>query len=532
MTKNSQTIAINGIHHITAVASSAAENFRFYTRVLGLRLVKKTVNFDDPYTYHLYYGDHAGHPGTILTFFPWEQLPQGRTGAGMVSAIAFAVPRSSMDYWRRHLTAKRIAHKATTRFEDPVIHFDDPHGLPLELVGVRPSPEQGDGDDGPRAQTAISGFHSATLLLNRIHTTQTILADGMGMTFNRREGQRYRFSMQDPQAPGHLLDVVVDSSAPQARPGGGTVHHIAFRTRDSREQQLWRSQLQDQGLAVTGVRDRKYFQSVYFHEPGGVLFEIATDPPGFAVDEAPRHLGTDLKLPPQYEPIRTEIEAQLPSLESSEFDHAFIPPGPQTDTAETIVALHGTGGDEHDLIPLVQQISPAASIISPRGKVLEHGMPRFFQRLAEGVFDEHEVRLRAYELADFLTVAAARYQRPTSGLVAVGYSNGANIAAAIMLLQPGLFTRAVLLRPMLPLQSADIPDLNGMPVLITRGSFDTIIPSDSTDMLVEQLEQAGAQVTVVQMNAGHEITASDVETARAWLSETEETTAECEAHAC
>ena len=178
------------------------------------------------------------------------------------------------------------------------------------------------------------------------------------------------------------------------------------------------------------MQDRKYFQSIYFHEPGGVLCEIATDPPGFAVDEAPRQLGTALKLPPQYESMRSEIEAQLPALESSEFDHAYIPPGPGIDAGETIVALHGTGGDEHDLIPLVQHISPGSPVISPRGKVLEHGMPRFFKRLAEGVFDENEVRLRAHELSDFLTQAAARYQRPPNGLVAVGYSNGANIAAA------------------------------------------------------------------------------------------------------
>ena len=305
---------ISGIHHITAVAASAADNYRFYTRVLGLRLVKKTVNFDDPFTYHLYYGDETGRPGTLLTFFPWEQLPPGKPGTGMVTAIAFAVPRFSVDYWTRRLEEYGIAVAAESRFGEPVIRFADPHGLPLELVGTPP------GDDpserAPDSRTAITGFHSATLLVDRIDATEKIIVDGMGMTPGQREGDRYRFAMQDQSAPGHLLDVIVDPSAGRGRSGGGTVHHIAFRTRDSREQQAWRQRLQQHGLSVTGARDRTYFQSIYFNEPGGVLFEIATDPPGFSVDENLHDLGTALMLPARYEPLRGQIEGQLPPLES------------------------------------------------------------------------------------------------------------------------------------------------------------------------------------------------------------------------
>jgi glyoxalase family protein len=309
--------AISGIHHITAVTASAADNYRFYTRVLGLQLVKKTVNFDDPFTYHLYYGDETGRPGTILTFFPWEQLPRGKPGTGMVSAIAFAVPRFSIDYWNHRLNEYGIAVDADSRFEEPVIRFNDPHGLPLELIGgpSRANPIA----DAPDLQTAIIGFHSATLLLDRIDATEKIIVGGMGMTPVQQEGSRYRFAMQDASAPGHLLDVLVDPSATRGRPGGGTVHHIAFRARNSREQQAWQQRLRQHGLSVTDVRDRKYFQSIYFHEPGGVLFEIATDPPGFAVDEEPRHLGTALKLPHQYEALRGKIEGQLPPLELTAF---------------------------------------------------------------------------------------------------------------------------------------------------------------------------------------------------------------------
>lgn len=309
MPDNNANIAIAGIHHITAVASSAAENLQFYTRVLGLRLVKKTVNFDDPYTYHLYYGDESGHPGTILTFFPWERLPRGKPGAGMVTAIAFAVPEASMEYWRRRLAGIDIDCRTDTRFGAPVIRFGDPHGLPLELIG-EPSSAAGQGV----AATAITGFHSATVLLNRIAATQELITAAMAMGLAAQEDNRYRFAMQDPHAPGHLIDLVEDPSADTGRPGGGTVHHIAFRTPDSRQQLAWQQRLRRRGLGVTEVRDRKYFQSIYFHEPGGVLFEIATDPPGFTVDEDLRQLGAALQLPDRIEPLRGRIERQLPPL--------------------------------------------------------------------------------------------------------------------------------------------------------------------------------------------------------------------------
>lgn len=324
MTHNSQAIAVSGIHHITAVTASAAQNYLFYTRVLGLRLVKKTVNFDDPFTYHLYYGDESGRPGTILTFFPWEHLSQGRPGAGMVSAIAFAVPERSMDHWRHRLADNGVTVNFVQRFGDPVIRFSDPHGLPLELI-ARP-PRAVSGPDAPESPTAITGFHSATLLLNRVDATQTVIAAGMGMRLDRREDRRFRFTMQDRNASGNLLDILEDRSAPRGLPGSGTVHHIAFRTRDEHEQLAWRQRLQKKGLAVTDVRDRKYFRSIYFNEPGGVLFEIATDPPGFAVDEDIRDLGTALKLPRQHEPLRSQIEARLPPLQPPEFQHLNVPP--------------------------------------------------------------------------------------------------------------------------------------------------------------------------------------------------------------
>jgi len=324
MNRNPPDLAVPGIHHITAIAASAAENVDFYTRVLGLRLVKQTVNFDDPTTYHLYYGDQEGRPGTILTFFPWEAASRGTPGAGMVTAIAFAIPATAMDNWRRRLDDFGIRYRRTTRFDDPVIGFSDPHGLPLELIGTPSTDLPLKGTPADPSPTAISGFHSATLLANRIDATQTVLAEGMKMVLARKDGRRFRFGMHDRQSAGHWLDVVVDPTAAPGKSGGGTVHHIAFRTRDSRDQPNWQAQLHPFNLAVSGVRDRTYFQSIYFREPGGVLFEIATDPPGFAVDEDPGHLGEHLKLPAQYEGLRDEIEARLPPLAVGKFRHLYL----------------------------------------------------------------------------------------------------------------------------------------------------------------------------------------------------------------
>jgi len=309
---------ISGIHHITAIASSALENVAFYENVLGLRLVKKTVNFDDPYTYHLYYGDSDGTPGTIMTFFPWENLPRGEAGAGMVTAIAFSIPVGSIDYWRKQLSVHGIESMEGERFGEVFIQFADPHGLSLELIET-PTVHSilNRRRNSKPADHRIVGFHSATALLRSLEETQTMLVNLMGMKLHHKEGNRYRFKMKSDESFGHFYDVVVDSQAKAGQQGGGTVHHIAFRTPTYDEQTYWQKSLRDSGYSVTPIRDRKYFKSIYFHEPGGILFEIATDPPGFTVDEPYESLGRDLKLPEQYESRRSEIERRLPGLKAS-----------------------------------------------------------------------------------------------------------------------------------------------------------------------------------------------------------------------
>lgn len=511
---------ISGIHHITAVASSAVVNLTFYEKLLGLRLVKQTVNFDDPYTYHLYYGDAQGSPGTILTFFPWENLSQGRPGSGMVTAVAFSIPRGSIDFWVQRLNAAGVKVGKEERFGEPVVRFVDPHGLPLELVGVSRPPSNVYWKDGPVTEThAIQGFHSATATLNRWEEIKGLLLDVMGMTLEGRENNRYRLRMENQASPGVTYDIVADSDAPVGRPGGGTVHHIAFRTADDESQADWQTRLRASGIAVTGVRDRNYFRSIYFSSPGGILFEIATDPPGFSVDEKHEELGTSLKLPSQYEPMRDKIEKQLLPLRAHTFHHVFKAAHGPEDDGQTLVTLHGTGGNEHDLLGLAREVAPAAAILSPRGQVVENGMNRFFERLARNIFNEMDVARQAEDLAEFILTAALNYGRNQEQLTALGYSNGANIAAAIMLLRPDVFARVILVRPMLPLRLTSAPNLQGKEILILRGEFDTVIPPDSTDRLLKILEKAGADVTAQKIPAGHEITTKDRMIAAQWLSE-------------
>jgi len=508
---------IRGIHHITAITSSASANVTFYENILGLRLVKQTVNFDDPFTYHLYYGDREGNPGTILTFFPWLGLPPGKSGAGMVTAIAFEIPTGSAGYWQERLHRHGIETNKTLRFGDEVISFADPHGLGLELIASGGPALERPGDTAELAYR-IRGFHSATELTKSLQPTQELLVH-LGMVLRDRDGSRFRFAMDNDEFRARWYDLVVDPEAEKGQQGSGTVHHIAFRTPTDEEQKQWQRSLGEIGYQVTPVRDRKYFKSIYFHEPGGVLFEIATDPPGFAVDEPLEDLGRSLQLPPQFESWRAKIEAELPPLRPPAFVHEFVGPRASGSGEMTLVALHGTGGDEQDLLPLAQVVASGAAIISPRGQVKENGMNRFFRRLAAGVFDEKDVVRRAHELADFLLITAAGHNRPLDKLVALGYSNGANIAAAVMFLRPEVFSEAILLRPMLPLSQPPAVDLSGKKVLILRGRMDKMIPAYSTDQLIKVLTDAGAQVEVRTIAAGHGPTSSDSEVASQWLAD-------------
>ena len=529
-----------GIHHVTAIASDPQRNLDFYVGLLGFRLVKRTVNFDDPETYHLYYGDEVGTPGSIMTFFPWPGARPGRHGTGQVAVTSFAVLPRSLGFWVERLVRHGI------RFEGPtqqVISFKDHDGLMLEIVGdvgAEARPAWGAAPGIPR-EHAIHGFHGVTIWADKGDATERVLLDTLGLRPVHEDGSTRRFAVGDG-GPGTIVDVRSVGGFVHGAGGAGTVHHVAWRVPDDGVQLQMRELVRQAGLDPTPVIDRSYFHSVYFREPGGVLFELATDSPGFAIDEPVAELGQRLMLPRQYETHRAQIESILPPIhlpvpasaatllasttgpedvsgDALGFIHRYIPPaaGAELASSTTLLLLHGTGGDEEDLIPLGRALLPGAGLLSPRGKVLERGAPRFFRRLAEGVFDQEDLAHRTEELARFIEAAARTYELDRRSMVAVGFSNGANIAASLLLRRPGLLRGAVLLSPMVPFEPDTLPDLTATSVFIGAGRADSIAPPAQAEHLAERLRRAGAAVHIHWEPGGHTLTDGEVEAARQWL---------------
>ncbi|MQA82738.1 MAG: ring-cleaving dioxygenase [Streptosporangiales bacterium] len=316
MATQGTAIKTTGLHHVTAIGGDPQRNADFYLRTLGLRLVKTTVNFDDPGTYHLYYGDQAGRPGSLLTFFPWRDVPGGRRGNGQATTTSFSVPEGSLGWWQEHLESAGVeAGLVTTGAdEEDTLTFRDPDGLALALV-AHPQGDPRDPWDTALvpAERAIRGLHSVTLSVASEDATAGMLVDDLGLRLAGERGNRLRFAAGDG-GPGALVDVSVTPDAPRGLVAGGTVHHVAWRAPDDATQLSWREELVDRGVNVTSVLDRQYFRSIYFREPGGTLLEIATEAPGFGIDEPLLELGRALKLPPWLEPDRAQIEAALPAL--------------------------------------------------------------------------------------------------------------------------------------------------------------------------------------------------------------------------
>ena len=541
---------IRGLHHVTAIASDPQRNLDFYAGLLGLRLVKRTVNFDDPQTYHLYYGDEVGTPGSIMTFFPWPGARRGRAGAGQVAVVSFAILPSSIGFWVERLLRHGVAYEQPVRrgggpHAEQVIALRDNDGLMLELVAssaAEARPAWG-GAPGIAREQAIHGFHGVTLWIDRPEATERVLTDTMGFTPLREEGTTRRYTIGD-HLPGTFVDVRAVGGFGVGASGAGTVHHVAFALESDEGELAMRDRVSAAGLAPTPVIDRNYFHSVYFREPGHVLFELATNPPGFAIDEPPERLGERLMLPPQYEPHRAEIESVLPRIhlpvapsaaaafaevtgpedvsgDALGFVHRYIPPSADGEMAggTTLLLLHGTGGDEEDLLPLGRALLPGAGLLSPRGKVLERGALRFFRRHAEGVFDQEDLARRTSELAQFVSAAVDTYELARDGVIAVGFSNGANIAASLLLRAPGVLRGAVLLSPMLPFEPDTLLDLHGTAVFVGAGREDLIAPPEQAERLVEVLQRAGADVTLHWTPGGHGITKNEVDAAQQWIAQ-------------
>jgi len=312
------TIKPHGIHHVTAIARDPQQNVDFYTKVLGLRLVKQTVNFDAPHIWHLYYGDEHGSPSSILTFFPWPGVSKGREGAGMTSATAFSVPIESLGYWVQHLNGLGVETELTKdSLGQDLIELRDHDGMRLQLVGTVDDKRSGwDGYGSIPAEHAVRGLHSVELSETVIDPTASLLQDLLGMDYHGESAGRANFTM-GAGASGAKVEILggVQQNGFQA---GGTVHHVAFSAPDLATMETWQQELRQRGVSVTEIMDRQYFKSIYFREPGGVLFEIATDEPGFATDEPLLELGRNLKLPPWLEPSREQIAQSLSQIKLDE----------------------------------------------------------------------------------------------------------------------------------------------------------------------------------------------------------------------
>ena len=306
---------ILGLHHITAIAGSAKRNADFYTRILGLRMVKKTVNFDDPATYHFYFGNETGEPGGILTFFPWERARQGHNGTGMATGFSYAVPKGSLEFWADRFNQFQVKHEAIAeRFGEQFLSFQDPDGLCIDLV-VPENEDKRKSWQVPEINSSVGakGFHDVALSLKNIKPTAEILTDVFGYSLYKQDGNRYRFITSAIESAA-IVDLLELPVMPAGHNAAGTNHHVAFRVKDESVQNEFREKIAARGLHITQKIDRDYFYSVYFREPGGVLFELATENPGFTVDEPLSELGSHLKLPKQYEPARPQIEKILPVI--------------------------------------------------------------------------------------------------------------------------------------------------------------------------------------------------------------------------
>ncbi|MGM9944977.1 MAG: ring-cleaving dioxygenase [Lysinibacillus sp.] len=306
-----------GIHHITAIVGHPQENVDFYGSVLGLRLVKKTINFDDPSTYHLYFGNKTGQPGTIITFFPWPGAQQGVIGGGQIGITTYVIPKGAIDFWEKRLTEYQIAYEKTERFGEQYLQFDDPHGLRLELVERAAGNLNNWTFADITSKVAIKGFGGAVLLSTKPQQTAALLQDVLGLEIVGREGDLIRFKALSDI--GNIIDLNIHAIK-LGRMGVGTVHHIAWRAEDDQDQLDWKTHVQKHGFNVTPVQDRNYFKAIYFREHGNILFEIATDPPGFAHDESEEIMGENLMLPPQYEQYRNKLQDILIPIQIKEMN--------------------------------------------------------------------------------------------------------------------------------------------------------------------------------------------------------------------
>ena len=503
----------SGIHHVTLITRHVQANVDFYVGFLGLRLVKRTGGYEDSTQLHLFYGDAAGSPGSLVTFLVWEDGATGRVGNGQVAEVAFAVPAASIGEWLTRALDHRVPVEGPVReFGEPVLRLKDPDGVIVKLVGADLPGASPWGD----AARAIRRLRAVTILTDRPDETAAFVG---------------RFGYRPGPASGSIQRMLSDTDTVDIRNasgyvpgilGTGTADHVAFRAADVAAVRAAEAELSQTDASPTSFHDRKYFTSLYVREPGGTLMELATESPGFAIDEPLERLGEQLFVPPDDADRAEDLRVMLPQfalpgeeripMRELPFVHRFhVPDDPD---GSTIVLLHGTGGNEADLMPLAHRIAPRATLLGVRGRSHEEGVARWFRRLTAATFDQADIRAEAEAFAAFVDGAVASYGLDRDQMTFLGHSNGANFAAAVMGLHPGLIRRAILFRAMAALEPMPEPDLTDVEVLSVTGTRDPY--GQHARALEDWLRAQGADLDSRRIEAGHDLTPADATAAQGW----------------
>jgi phospholipase/carboxylesterase len=512
-----------GIHHITLITRKVQANVDFYVGFLGLRLVKRTGGYEDAAQLHLIYGDASGTPGSLITFLVWEDGSLGRVGYGQPSEVSFAIAPESIGFWLTRAVQFNIPVSGPSQeFGETVLRLHDPDGAIVKLVGtVAVGPGDIWAGNGIPAADAIRRLRGATILTEQPAQT----ADFLGRYFALEQSGQSETITRMTSSTGDCIDVRDATGFWSSAPGTGTVDHIAFRASDIPEVNAVYTRMIADGADATAMHDRKYFHSIYVREPGGTLLEMATDGPGILVDEPLETLGTELFIPPHFAGETENLKIILPQFglpkeprfiyRELPFIHRVYTPDPASGPA--FVLLHGSAGSETSLMPLAAGIAPEATLFGLRGRSTEEGTARWFRRFAPLSFDQQDIRSESEAFAAFIEGAAEAYGLDLRTIIFMGYSNGANLLAAMMQLHPGLVHNAILLRPAKVLEDTPDADLSGTRILSLTGDHDLF--GAHAPALEDELRQAGAALTALRVPAGHETDQHDIDAARKWLAE-------------
>ncbi|MGL3608416.1 VOC family protein [Rhizobium sp. G187] len=511
----------SGLHHITAITRKIQANVDFYCGFLGLRLVKRTGGFEDAAQLHLFYGDAEASPGSLVTFLAWEDGSPGRVGHGAPSEIAFAIAPAAIGFWlTRALQFGVAATGPSLEFGEPVLRLTDPDGIIVKLVGTEAVAAGAVWPmHGMEADDAIRALRGATLLSEKPEETSAFLGQYSGFVMAAQEGTIRRMT----SASGQILDIRDATGFWPAAPGTGAIDHVALRMADRGAVDRAAAVLSGADANAVNVHDRKYFYSLYVREPAGCLIELASDDPGFGVDEAPGDLGTTLFIPEHFHLRPEDIVPMLPQFglpgeprtiyRDLPFVHRIHEP--ERPNGSGLVLLHGTGGNEASLLPLGRKIAPQATLLGLRGRATEEGVARFFRRFGPLSFDQQDIRAEAEALSAFIEDMGPAYGLSKARTAFVGYSNGANLLAAAMLLHPGLISTAILIRPMPVLDALSDVDLSAARILVAAGDRDPYLPQAQD--LAKQLRECGADVTFTALDADHALSPDDVTAAQSFL---------------